>query len=639
MSFNPLMLIQEGTRVEPNRLRYLILAVLSIPLTVFEVWYGIAGRLTPLELTVPFLGVLYAAAFLTISIHTSVKRILWIDYLLAALSFACCAYILYRVPAYNDWIVGLSVFPTEDLVVGVTLMVLTAELTRRCVGFGLSIWLYCGIAYVLWGDQLPGMMSHRSTDAVGFVERMILSTNGGLFTGPVQVAAEYAFLFIVFGRLLEQMNGGKFFYNLAAAIAGKRTGGTAKVCLISSGMFGMISGSPAADVMVTGPINIPTMKRVGYTGVFAAGLEAIASTGGSLVPPVMGTLVFLMADFTNVPYVEICVMALGVAFLYYMALYVHVHFRSQRLGIEGFDNSEIPSVGRTLLNGWTFILPFGVLIYMMVAGFSVAYTAAVALLVAAVIALLRRTDRLKIRDLVDTCVSACAAVGPLLAAIACAGLIEGIFNATGVTGKISSAIFALTGGSMFWSLVAAMVIVTILGMGMPTVAAYALGAILLAPFLIEMGMEVFIAHFFIGYYAVLSAISPPVAIACYCASTISGDHPMKVTWSSVSLASVIYVIPFIFAYQPGLLLMDDLPHIVLALTSAASAVWLAAVAIEGWYKGLLPIWFRTLVGLSAVACVWPIEALSLGGMALGFGLILLHTYVLLPRLAGAGSNT
>lgn len=617
-----LALFEEGRRIKPAGRRYLIIALLGVPLTLFELWFGLWGSMQPLTLAIIFLGVLYTITFLTVSLTLAHDRLTSFDYLLAALSFLCSSYLVFHAPRYVEWVAGISEFTAWDLAVGSVLLLLTLELTRRCVGFGMSVMVYALLAYVFWGHHLSGMLAHREFTLAFFIEQMIISINGGLFSGPVQIAATYVFLFILFGKFLEQTLGGRFFFNLAALLAGRRVGGVSKVAVVSSGMFGMISGSPAADVMVTGSVNIPIMKKMGYSPVFAAAVEATASTGGSLVPPVMGAVVFMMVEFTGIEYAEIAKSVVIVCLLYYASLYIQVHHRSERLGIKGMPKEQIPSAQETFRQGWLYIVPFAVLIYFLMAGYTPGYVAALSVLTIIAISWLRLEIRITPRRFIGVCVGTCSALGPLIAAIAAAGFLVAALNLTGISGKMSSLIFVLTGGNAFLALVAAMIITVLLGLGMPVIAVYALAAVLLAPPLVEMGLPLFEVHLFLVYYAVLSAITPPVAIAAYVASSIAETSPMAVAWQAMRIASVIFVIPFIFVYDPGLVLKGAWLDIIESAVAAFAGVYFLAVGAEGWYKGCLSRWERGTLFAAGFLSVYPGIYTGVAGIALGAALLL-----------------
>jgi len=383
-------LFREGQRVKPEGPLFWVIAAMAAPLTLWELWLGLRGSVQPLTIAIAFVSVLYTVSFLTVTLSPRHLRLTLIDYGLAALSMACSLYLFQQAPRYVEWIAGISRFTATDMIVGTTTLLLSLELLRRCVGLGLSLVVYSLLAYVFFGHHLSGTFAHRPLDAPFFVEQMIISINGGLFGVPVQVAATYAFLFILFGKLIESIGGGQFFFDAAAALTGRRPGGVAKIAVVSSALFGTISGSPAADVMTTGSITIPAMKRLGYSARFAGAVEAVASTGGSLLPPVMGAVVFLMAEFTGIKYGDIAKSAVFVALLYYLSVYYQVHLRALKTGMTGLERSQIPTLGHALRSGWHNVVPFSVLVYFLVAGYTAAYVAGMAVLSAFLISWLHR---------------------------------------------------------------------------------------------------------------------------------------------------------------------------------------------------------------------------------------------------------
>lgn len=613
--------LSEGQRLPPQgrALRWLI-AALAVPLTLYEVWQALAGHAQPLEQAMVFVTAAYPVAFLTVSVNRVVARRTPLDWVLAALSLAAGGWFCWQAERYAQWIAGLDPFTTADLAAALVFLALTLELVRRCVGWGLTAVVLALLGYVFFGDHLQGTFSHRPFELAFFAEEMVISASGGVFGAPLQVAATYAFLFILFGKVLEAGGGGRYFHDLAAGLAGRRPGGVGKVAVVSSGLFGMLSGSPAADVMTTGSITIPSMRRSGYGAVLAGAVEAVASTGGSLLPPVMGAVVFLMAEFTAVPYLELAVAAAGVGLLYYLAVYLAVDLRARRLGLLGLAAAEIPRLRTTLLAGWYQPLPLLVLVAALAAGYSPAYVAALAFLSALAVSLLG-PQRVGPRRLVRVCIETCYALAPLVAAVAAAGVVIGALNLTGLGGKLSTLVFTLTGGELLPSLLVAMAATIVLGMGMPVVAAYALVATLIAPVLVELGVPVLQAHLFLVYFSVLSAITPPVAIACYVASSIAQARPMAIAWQAVRLGAVAFVIPYLFIYQPALLLLGSPLENTAALAVAALAVALLVVALEGWWRDALGAPARLgLVGAAAALLLAP-SGLALAAAACGAGLL------------------
>ncbi|MEL0082983.1 MAG: TRAP transporter fused permease subunit [Gammaproteobacteria bacterium] len=572
-----------------------------------------AGNLHPLALAVVFVAAAYPIAFLTISWRQRATAITAVDGGLALISLLAGGWLIMQTGRYAEWISGIDEFTRTDQLVALAYLLLTLELLRRCVGAGLSLVLYALLVYLFFGHLLSGTFSHRQFELVEVAEEMIISLNGGLFGVPLQVAAGYAFLFILFGKFLEASGGGQFFFDLAAGVAGRRQGGVAKVAVVASGLFGTLSGSPAADVMTTGSVTIPMMKRLGYGGRFAAAVEAVASTGGSLLPPVMGAVVFLMVEFSAIPYAEIAFSAITVGLLYYFSVYLQVHWRSRKLGLTGMEEAAIPGIRQALLSGWHHLLPLGLLVILLISGFSPAVVAAGALLLLLSSSCLGRAP-ITPSTITRVCVEACGAMAPLVAAVTAAGLVIGCLNITGLAGKLATLIFAITGGSLLGSLLVAMVITLILGMGMPVVAAYALVATLIAPVLLELGLPALSAHLFLVYFSVLSAITPPVAIACFVASSIADENPMAVAWQALHLALVAFVIPYLFIYQPELLLQGQPAAIMVALVSTAIGIWVLSIALEGHGRRPLSNPQRLLLVMAGIALCAPFLWLSLAGI-------------------------
>ena len=624
---NPLRVLHDayliGRRVKPRGKLFGLVAAMAVPLTLFEIWVGFFGRIQPLTLGMVFVMPMYTISFLVVSRTPNHDRPDIFDYLLSAASLICSTYLLFNVDRYVEWIAGLHEFGLADRIVALAMLALSLELLRRCVGLGLSMVVYALLAYVFFGHHLGGMFTHRPIGLLEYSELMIISQAGGIFGLPLQVAAGYAFLFILFGKIIEAIGGGKFFFDLAAAVAGRKVGGVAKVAVVSSGLFGTISGSPAADVMTTGAVTIPAMKRLGYPARFAGAVEAVASTGGSLLPPVMGAVAFLMAEFTGTQYLDIAAAAAFIALLYYFSVYYQVHLRSLKMGFSGLADDQIVGFRRAFLDGWQNIVPFAVLVYYLVQGYTAGYAAATGVAAAFAISWIRPGTRIAARRFVKIAVETCCALAPLVSAVAAAGLVIGCLHVTGVPGKISAVIFSVTGGEKLIALIIAMATTLILGMGMPTVAAYALVAVLIAPALVKMGFPLFEVHLFLVYYAVLSAITPPIAVACYVASSIAEAGPMEIARQAVRLGLVAFLIPFMFVYHPALLLRADLPDIAIAMVSATLGVYFLAIGLEGWLRAALNWWQRALFLGAGFLTLYPGLATDAAGIVAGGALVLL----------------
>jgi len=617
------LLFQMGNKLPLDRNKYAFFALLAVPLTIFEVWYALAGEFGRLELAIVFVVPMYVISFLAISYAPDVHRSTLGDYILSGLSLIGGLYLISQMSRYHDWISGLSEFLPLDLAVAGLYLFLTLELLRRCVGPGISVVVWLVIAYCLFGNYLPGFFGHRGLEWDYLLEGLMVSPqDGGLFSAPVQVAAVYAFLFVTFGKLLEKSGGGEFFFNLAALIAGRSAGGSAKVAVTSSGLFGMISGSPAADVMTTGPITIPMMKRSGFTGRYAAAVEAVAATGGALLPPVMGAVVFLMVEFTGIAYGEICAAILASALLYYAAIYTQVHCYSCRRDVGTIDSSLVPTLWTVVRTGWVFVVPMSILVYYMLDGHTPALAATAGLLAVIVASWTTAKTRINPRRFIEACIEVCTALAPLIAAVAGAGILLLGLNITGLASKLAALIFGIAQINLFIALLLAAVVTIVCGLGMSVVAVYSLVAVMVAPALVEAGLTVMQAHLFLIFYAVASYITPPVAVSSYVASTIADERPMAVSMTAVKVGVVAFLLPFAFVYNPGLLLIGGWEAALFDITKVTVGVLIIASAVEGWYHGMLSRWIRVAMIAAGLLSMSAWDMVGVTGLLIAGGYLL-----------------
>jgi TRAP transporter 4TM/12TM fusion protein len=490
-----------------------------------------------------------------------------------------------------------------DIVFATVVFLLTLEITRRTTGLGLTTLVLVFVAYNLWGHHLGGVIKHGYIDYQHFIEITVFTTDG-IFGVPIRVAATYAFLFVMFGTLLQACRGGEFFFDFAAAISGRQSGGPAKVAVLSSGMYGMISGSPTSDVVTTGSITIPIMKRLGYSGALAGAIEVAASTGGSLVPPVMGTAAFIMVDFTGIEYRTIAIAALIPAVLYYVSVYAQVHFRSRSQGLQPMDEDKIPRLLATLKEGGLFFVPLAALTVALLQGYTPTYVAVVGSVVVLGVAVLRKHTRIGVIAIGKVLVETCYRMVPVAGATAAAGLIIGGITMTGLAGKFAHVVYGITDAQLFPTLLLAGALTVVLGLGMPTPSAYILASALMAPILSELGVATLQAHLFVLYFAVMSALTPPVAVAAYAASSIAEDNPLYIAVLAVKFALAAFLVPFAFVYGPELLMIGSPGAILIAALTAAAGLVLIAAAIEGYLDRPLAVGFRLPLGLSGLGLMF-----------------------------------
>jgi TRAP-type uncharacterized transport system fused permease subunit len=449
---------------------------------------------------------------------------------------------------------------------GSALFLLSLEATRRTTGVGLTSVVLVFIAYNFLGHHFEGVLNHGYIDYNHFIDIMIFGLDGILGL-PIRVAASYAFLFVLFGAVLHQAKGGEFFFDLAAAISGKRAGGVAKIAVVSSGLYGMVSGSPTSDVVTTGSITIPMMKRMGYNGAVAGAVEVSASTGGSLLPPVMGSAAFMMAEYTGIEYRDIAISAFLPAVLYYVSVYAQVHFRSVKLGLVG-----------------TTVALFGTVTLLATAA-------------------IKRETRVGLVAFVKTAADTSVRMVTVTGACAAAGLVTAGLTMTGLVGKFAHIIYSITDKAIFPTLLIGAAFTIVLGLGMPVVSAYFLAALLLGNLYTDIGVPVMAAHMFLLYYAVMSAITPPVAVAAYAASSIAEDNPLLIAALAVKFAIAAFIVPFAFVYSTELLMFGPWYSILTALATAAIGVIMVAAAVEGFFRRVLPGYSRLLAGAGGLCLI------------------------------------
>lgn len=569
-------------------------------------------------MTAVALGAMLCLAFLYVAPSQEGKaaRVAWFDYAAAATSLAVSVYFFVHLERIVERIALLDPLSGLDLAVGTVLLLLVLEATRRTTGFGLLMVVLAFLAYNLWGDRLPGLFGHGEIGYVHFLDILIFTTDG-VFGVPLRVALTYVFLFSLFGAVLHRAGGGEFFFNAAAAISGRRPGGPAKIAVVSSGLFGTLSGSPTSDVIVTGSVTIPMMRRLGYSGALAGGVEVAASTGGSLLPPVMGSAAFIMVEFTGIPYRSVVVAAIVPAILYYLCIYFQVHLRSLSLGLGTLDPKQIPALSRTLRQGGLFLVPLAVLVAALIAGYSPNLVAAYATLGVFGVALLRRQTRLGLVAVFEVLADTARRATPAVGACAAAGLVVGGISMTGLGAKFTDLIFLLAGQQLLWSLIIAAVVVILLGMGMPIPSVYVLAAVLIAPALTKLGLSAMQAHLFLLYYASLSAMTPPVAVAAFAAAPLAQANPLGIGVAAVRLSIAAFVMPFAFAYSPELLLDGKPLAVALHLAAALAAVILTSIAVEGHFRERLGGAMRVVVGACGLALLAPDAVVQAAAFVLG----------------------
>jgi TRAP transporter 4TM/12TM fusion protein len=526
------------------------------------------------------------------------------DGLLALLALGCGAYYIVENDRLVRRMAMVDTPETADLVVAVLFGLLLLEASRRHIGGALVILALVFVAYAFLGPWLPGFLSHGGVTWVKFLDLQALTTEG-IFGVPTLVSATFIFLFVVFGAVMSRGGLLRFFTDVALAVAGSTRGGAAKVAVISSGLFGTVNGSAIANAVTTGSFTIPLMKRAGYRGEFAAAVEATASMGGQLIPPVMGAAAFIMAETLGVPYSTIAFSAIIPGVLYFVAVGVMVHLEAARRGLPVLSRAELPRLGQVLRRDVHLLAGPAVLLYFLVDGRSPLFAGFWAMVVAVVASALRPETRIGLRGLVAVLVEGAQNAMPVALACATVGIVVGVVALSGLGLKLASGIVGIAGGSLFFTLLLTMVAALVLGTGLPTSATYIITAIMAAPALIHLGVPPLVAHMFVFYFGILADLTPPTAISTYATSSIAGADVWRTQWLAVMLALSGFVIPFSFAYDPALLLIGASAGQV-ALRTAAAAL------------GILMLGGGLIGYLLAPARRWQRAALLLGGFLLIF---------------------
>jgi len=544
------------------------------------------------------------------------------DWALAALLIAGCLNILMNWGAITAR-EGRAI--PSDIYMGVIMTILVIETTRRTVGWPLPIVALTAISYAVFGRYLPGMLKHPGFPISELAPFMYLRTDG-IFGVPLGVSATFIFLFVLFGSVLNVSGAGGFFIDLAMSLTGRSRGGPAKAAVVASALMGSVSGSSVANTVTTGSFTIPLMKKVGYPAHFAGAVEAAASTGGQIMPPVMGAAAFVMAQFLGISYWSIVVAAVIPACLYFFSVFAMVHFRAGREGIEGIPKKDLPKVWEVLKKGWMLLLPVVTLIIFLAMGYSAIKAVFWSIMLLIVASWLGPPEyRMTPRRIIDSFIDGGITAVEVAAACACSGIIIGVVGITGLGLAFTSFIIGLSHGILFLALVLTMIASIILGMGLPTTAKYIILSTLAAPAIHRMGVPMLAAHLFILYFGVIADVTPPVALAAYAGAGIAGANAMRTGFNAVGLAIAGFIVPFMFAYNQALLFQGSITDILLSTVTAMLGVIALAAGVQGFYLSRLGTPERILFVATAVALIKP------GLMSDVIGIVVLGGIYLLQR--------
>ena len=592
-----------------------LVALLAVAMSCFHFYTSGFGLLLAqmqgavhLAFTLALVFLLYPAT----SKQSKTSGIPFYDFILAALGVASALYLVFF---FNDLVTRAGLPTTTDLVMGFILIATLLEATRRISNPVLPCLAIIALLYCYFGRYMPQMLAHRGFSVARIVNHMYLGTEG-IFGTPLEVSSTFVFMFILFGAVLEKTGLGKFIIDLSMALAGWSTGGPAKVAIVSSGLMGTVSGSSVANVCTTGMFTIPLMKSVGYEPHFAGAVEAVASTGGQIMPPVMGAGAFIMAQFLGVPYIQVAVAAIVPALLYYFAVMVQVHFEACRLGLKGIPWSQLPPIWPLLKSKGFLLIPLIAIIYFLLAGYTPLKAAFNGILVSFVLSWLNKETRLTPVRIYEAFQA--GARGAIGVACACAtvGMVVGMGTLTGLALRIAGAIVTAAGGSKILTLIFTMCASIILGTGLPTTANFIVTSTMAAPALFQLGVPAMAAYMFVFYFGIAADLTPPVALAAYAGSGIAGSDPMKTGVTAFKLALAGFLVPYIYVYNPMLLFIDVVPMVMVqAICTALIGVFLLAMFSIGFFKAHLAWYMRILAFGGAIGLLIPGTTSDLAGLA------------------------
>ncbi len=619
----------------------LLIDLLALLLTLgsicwaFDIYNRVGLAIYDQQYLAGVLAIALAMAFLKLPMVGKEKSNLpWYDVILAAAAFAATAYMAVYYPRIVDLI---YLRQTDGVIVSVTMVVLVIEALRRATGPILSGLVTVFILYALFANYLPGGGIQSDWQKLSL---SLAANYTGMLGLPISVAATIVITFILFGQVLQKTGGMQFFTDISMSAMGRFRGGGAKIAVLGSCLFGSISGSAVANVVATGVVTVPLMKKAGYPAHKAAAIEAVASTGGQLMPPVMGAAAFLMAEFLQVSYATVVLAAIVPGLLYYVALFIQADLEAAKQGIPPVDKDSIPKAGPVWKAGWYFPIAFAVLLFGL---FFLNYQPEKAVLWAIVAVMIPaalfgfRGQRLRPRGLLEAAIETGHASVDLILITAAAGIVIGVLSISGAGFQLTLGLVQVGQGNLFFLLVLSAIVCIILGMGLPTVGVYVLLATLVAPSLVEVGVQPIAAHMYVMYFGMMSMITPPIAIAAFAAASVAGADAMRTGLAATRFGWTAYIVPFLFVYSPSLLLIGDPVTVAVAFVTAVFGVWLVSCAVVGYFMRSFGVSMRLAFGVAGMAALIPANAMpggvyvDIAGIVIGVALVA-YEYVSVSRL-------
>ena len=606
--------VWEGT---PRLVVNIVLALFSlfvIYVTLFTSWLE-EIRLTSFVACIVFMG------FLVFPARKGVQKtnyMPWYD--IAAMVLGTAAFLYFTFNSYSIIQQG-SNFQWYQIAIGIVGILALAEVCRRSVGLPILIVAACFVAYALiWGLSNPDFGKR-----LNMVVRTLFYSKEGILSTPVNVCSKFIGVFIIFGAFLERTGIGDFFIKISNTLVGRFSGGPAKVAVVVSAMEGMVSGSSVANTVGSGSVTIPLMKKTGYKPEFAAAAEASASTGGQIMPPIMGAAAFLMADYVQIPYGEIALKAILPAVLYFAGIFIAVHLEAKKSGLRGLTKDEIPRL-KPLLKQLYLLLPLVLLIYLVsTSQRSIAYAAAIAIIAAIVVSLFNKDNRLTPKRFLEALAAGGQGMITVAAACGVAGIIAGTITMTGLANTLINGIVALANGQVIIALFLTMICCIVLGMGVPTTANYCIMAATCAPILIRMGVPAIAAHFFVFYFGIVADLTPPVALAAYAGAAIAQANPMKTALTATKLAIGAFIVPYVFALNPAMLFVDTtIGEVILIVITSLVGIFGVSSGLQGYILKEMPWWERIIAIVGGLLLIYPGLVTDIVGLVMVGGMILLQ---------------
>ena len=594
-----------------------LFSLFCIYVTLFASW------LDELQLTT-FVAFIVLIGFLVFPAHKGVQKVNylpWYDIVIMLLGTGAFLYFAFNAV---DIIQQGSRFDTYQIIIGIVGILAVAELCRRSVGLPILIVAACFLVYgLIWGLSNPSFWGR-----LNYTVRYLFYSKEGLFSTPISVCSKFIVVFIIFGAFLERTGIADFFINISNAAVGGMSGGPAKVAVVVSAMEGMVSGSSVANTVGSGSVTIPLMKKTGYKPEFAAAAEASASTGGQIMPPIMGAAAFLMADYVQLPYSTIVVKAILPAVLYFAGIFIAVHLEAKKLGLRGLRKDELPKF-LPLLKQSYLLLPLILLIYLVSSNTrSIQYAAAIAILAAIFVSIFNKDHRPTPKRLLEALAAGGQGTITVAAACAIAGIIAGTITMTGLANMMINGIVALAGSQTFIALFLTMLCCIVLGMGVPTTANYCIMAATCAPILIRMGVPAVAAHFFVFYFGIVADLTPPVALAAYAGAAIAQGNPMKTALTSTKLAIAAFIVPYVFALNPAMLLVDTTAfEVILISITSIIGIFGVSAALEGYIMTTVPVPMRIASAVGGLLLIFPGVATDALGLTLVALVLVQQLYV------------